>query len=293
MKKAFIILAHQLPQQLNIFINQLLLDPEAYVFLHINKLCDTLKSERVLISDKNIEIHWGSDEILKALLIMMNEVLSYSVICEYVTICTGQDLMIKPGYDKYLRENKGKVIIEQLNAEEGFYDKYIRARLLYKWPKAYRRKYDFKYHPIRILRAIRYRYTLTGRWPFSRKKLNYDTSKIVFFKDWYWCAMPRDIVQFIIDFMKHNPDYWSIYDKAYIPEEGFVTTLLRNNGMGDRILNTTLVYIKPMRNNHPPVFKVEDIQELDNCNCYFARKFDSGIDAEVIEYYVNKIKENS
>lgn len=294
MKKAFIILAHQLPEQLNVFTEQILCDSESEAFIHVNKLCENIipkinLNERVHISKNNIAIHWGSDEVLQALLIMMKEVLDYNKTFDYVIICTGQDLLINNGLDDFLKTNYGKVIIEVCKAEGDFYNRYVRARLLYKWPEIYRRKYDFRYHPFRLMRAIRYRYTLTGKWPFSKKKVDYDVSNMTFFKDWYWSAIPIDVVSFIINFMSNNPTYWSIYKNGYLPEEGFITTLLMNNGMSDRLLDKTMTYIKPMRNNHPPIFTVSDIDELEICGCSIARKFDMRVDGKVIEYYKDKL----
>lgn len=294
MKKAFIILAHQLPEQLNVFTEQILSDPESEVFIHVNKLCESIipkinLNERIHISRKNIAIHWGSDEILQAELIMMREVLDCKKQFDYTIICTGQDLLINNDIDSFLQRNNGKVIIEICKKEGDFYDRYVKARLLYKWPEIYRRKYDFRYHPFRIMRAIRYRYTLTGKWPFSKKKVDYDVSNMTFYKDWFWSAIPMDIVAFIINFLDQNPTYWSIYKNGYIPEEGFVTTLLKNNGMGDRILDMTMTYIKPMINNHPPIFTISDIPELEKSGCSIARKFDMRVDSNVIEYFKKKL----
>lgn len=298
MKKAFIILAHQLPVQLNLFTRQILAEGDNEVFIHVNKLCESIipsitKNDRIHISQNNIDIHWGSDEILKAILIMLKEVLSYEKNFDYVLVCTGQDLLINENLDDILNTCGNKVIIEQCKAEGDFYDRYVKGRLLYKWPTLYRRKYDFRYHPIRIMRALRYRYTLTGKWPFSKKNINWDVSKMTFYKDWFWCALPIDIVQYITSFIHDNPNYWSIYKDGYIPEEGFVTTLLMNNGLGHRILDRQLTFIKPMINNHPPVFVEGDIKELEESGCPLARKFDLGVDSNVITYFVNKITKNT
>lgn len=295
MKKAFIILAHQLPQQLNIFIEQILNDPESEIFIHVNKLCESIipeinaSSERVHISKNNIAIHWGSDEILKAMLVMYREIINIETEYDYVLLCSAQDLMISSGLDSYLRRNYGKVIIEQCKGNGDFFDRYVRGRLLYKWPKLYRRKYDFRYHPVKIMRAIRYRYTLTGWWPFSKKKIDYDITGMKFYKDWQWSAMPIDIVKFIIDYMDKHPTYWSIYKDGYLPEECFITTLLHNNGLSDRILDTTFTYIKPMQNSHPPILTMSDINELEKSGKFFARKFDVRVDKDVIDYFRKKI----
>lgn len=294
MKKAFIILAHQLPEQLNIFTEQILSDPESEVFIHINKLCENIipqikVDDRIHICKNNVEIYWGDDGILRAILNSYKEVLQSPKEFEYVFVCTGQDLLVKTDIDNYLALYPNKVIIEEQQADGDFYHRYIRGRLLYKWPVLYRRKYDFRYHPLRIMRALHYRLTLMG-WPIMRKKIEYDTSHMVFYKDWFWCAVPIDIVKYINDFIECNPKYMTIYKDAYIPEEGFITTLLKNGGLGDRLVSLSTTYIKPMRNNHPPILKIDDIDAIECSGCLFARKFDMRVDSIVIEYFRSKFK---
>ena len=79
MKNAIIILVHQLPEQVNIFLNQLLKATDMDIYIHINKRCDSLreqllKDERIIIPSDNVEITWGSDEILKAILLMFRHI---------------------------------------------------------------------------------------------------------------------------------------------------------------------------------------------------------------------------
>lgn len=292
MKKAFVILAHQLPEQLNIFTNQILSDKESHAFIHINKLCEDIipkinSGERVHISKNNVAIHWGSDEILTAILNLLRDVLTSNIVFDCVFICTGQDLLVRTDIDAYLSKYPNKVIIQELKAERDFYDRYVRGRLLYKWPEIYRRKYDFRYHPFKILRALHYRITLKG-WPIMKKKVKYDTTGMTFYKDWFWCALPIDIVNYIISFVDNNPEYMSMYEGAFIPEEGFITTLLKNHNLGDRIVNMSTTFIKPMVKDHPPILTIEDVEKIEESGCLFARKFDIRIDKEIVEYFRNK-----
>ncbi len=42
MKKAVIVLVHQLPEQVNIFLEQLLVDKETDIYVHVNKLYENI-----------------------------------------------------------------------------------------------------------------------------------------------------------------------------------------------------------------------------------------------------------
>lgn len=302
MRKAFIILAHQMPEQLNILLRQLLHDPENEIFIHVNKLSEDIipgimRDGRVHISPNNIKIHWGSDEILQATLNMFREVTDYPAAFEYVMVISGQDLLVRQGLDEFLTEHNGRVFIDARTSSEtrsaDFFDRYTRARVLYKWPEIYRRRYDFRLHPVRLLRTVRFRMFFRGV-PFGRKKTDYPTDGMRFTKDYYWCALPRRVVEYILRFIGENPGYLSIYKDAFQPEEGFIATLILNSDYPDEEVFVngecrSLTYTNTIENNHAPVLKTEDIKAIEASGRFFARKFDQRVDAKVIEYFRDKI----
>lgn len=297
MKKAIIILAHQLPEQLNIFLEQLLTDPDFDIYIHVNKLCENIikdirKDERIKITKNNIEIHWGSDEVLKAILIMYDEVLSSNKNYEYVLINTGQDLLVKKDLDQFLEEHKGRAFVQFRSNDLEKVDCNNRAWLLHKWPKIYRNLYDFKFHPIRILRSLRVRMCRNFDW-FAKKKVNIDLKGYIFYYDFMWNALPIEIVRYISTYVKDNPEYMKIYEGAFIPEERFFTTLIMHSIYKDRIEpnSKSLTYCSGNANNHPLVINMQDISGIEESGLFFARKFDIRKDSEVIEYFRKKICE--
>lgn len=293
MKKAFIILAHQLPDQLNIFINQLLADPDNDIFIHVNKKNETLKkdiikSKRVFVTDNNIEITWGSDDILKAVIIMLRQVKKSRNDYKYVMLCSGQDLQVRDGLDKFLTDNYGKVFVDGYED-----DKKRRAFLLHEWPERYRRLIDFKLHPIKLFRRFRLEIFKLGI-PINIKEVNYDVSAVTFYRNWFWSAMPDFIVDYIIDYLDRNPTFWEIYDNALVPEEGFLSTIIMNSQYKDCIdyidgRSQSLTYDGPRKNGHSSVITIDDIDAIKNSGKFFARKFDIRKDRDVIEHFVNHI----
>lgn len=300
MKKAVIILAHQKPKQLNIFIDQLLSDMETYIFIHVNKACEDIipsikNDKRVFISNRNIIINWGGPEILQAELIMLEEALAHSIKFDYFIICTGQDLLVRRDLDCFLEKNKGKVFIERIDGNRPEWaDNVARARLLYKWPKIYRKNYINRYNIFRILRKVHYSLA-KKRFPLlPKKKIKYDVDSIKFYRDWFWCALPREIVEYVIEFSKKETEFMKIYQECFIPEECFMTTVIINSTFKESVSynngsTDTLTFLKQMENWHPPVLMMSDINEIENSGAFFARKFDDSIDAEVIEYFRDKI----
>lgn len=293
MRKAFIVLAHQLPEQLNIFIAQLLNMNDTEVFVHINRLNEDMKKEvlvnpRVHVSDDNIPIVWGSDSILKALIVMMREVESSSEPFDYVFLCSGQDLIVKRGLDNFLQKHYGEVFIDGYEQ-----DRRERAFLLHEWPSRYKRLMDSKLNPRKILRRLRIELFKTGL-PIAMKKIAYDTDSIVFYRNWFWCAMPADVLHYMLAFLDNNPGFWSIYDGALVPEEGFFSTIVMNSEFSDRIKyqngkSSSLTYDGPRSNGHSIVITKESIHDIEESGKFFARKFDYRTDVEAIEYFVGKV----
>lgn len=294
MKNAIIILVHQLPEQVNMFIRQILETTEMDIYIHINKKYDNLrndllKDERISITNNNIEITWGGDGLLNAVLLMLKEVRATGKPYGHVLINTGQDLLIKKGLDDYLAEHKGEVFYEGYEQ-----DKRRRAFLLYKWPDRYRQLMDSKWNPNKIIRRIRLELFTRG-YPFSKKKMTIDTKEIVFYRNWFWGALPFDVMAYILDYVEIHPEYMEIYRNALVPEEGFFMTLIMRSPFRDRIQfmkghSDSLTNVLSRSNGHPTVVKYEDIEELDKSPFFFARKFDSRVDNKVVNHYYELIR---
>lgn len=292
MRKAFIVLAHQLPEQLNLFLSQLIEMPNTEVFIHVNKNNENLKQDiikdsRIHISNNNIQIIWGSDSILKALIIMLKEVMTSSNSFDYIFLCSGQDLIVRNGIDEYLEKHNGEVFID------GYKDnRRERAFLLYKWPDKYRKLMDSRLNPNKIIRRARIELFKTGI-PISKKKIKYNTDNVEFYRNWFWCVIPTEVAQYILQFISENPDFWGIYENALVPEEGFFSTIIMNSPFANRIKyingrSSSLTYDGPRNNGHSAVIHMDDIDNIEKSNKFFARKFDYRVDKEVVEYFTKR-----
>lgn len=299
MNKAVILTLYAHPEQANILIRQLLKDEETDIFIHIDKkeedkvLPYLLKNERVIINTNNIVVHWGSDEFLKAVLNTYRLILSQEKKYEYVLMCTGHDLLVKPGLDDFLCKHKGEIFIDCFNENPIEMDKKRRTFLLHKWPRFYLNLFNNKYHPIRIARSLRIR--MINRFPnILKKKVNYDTDSIRFYYSYAWIAFPIEMVKFIIDFLDNNKTFFDIYEGALAAEEGFFATMVMMSPYKEKLNFTdgrsrSLTFFNTPENNHPPILTTKDIPRIDNDEmAYFARKFDLNTDKDVIEYYMNK-----
>lgn len=294
MKHAFIIFAHQLPEQLNHLIEQLLSYPEFDVFVHINKRNEILKEsiikdERVYVSNNNVVIDWGSDNLLKAMIVMFNEVLKKNKDYGQVVLCSGQDMIIRGGLDSFLDDHPEQVFSH-------VYEDDINRRnfLLHKWPKAYRQLLTSRWHPAKIGRALHWQLITHGCTLF-KKKIDYNIDNIKFYKNFFWGAIPMVVVKWMMDFITNNPGFMTIYKDALIAEEAFTGTLIMMSPYKDWIhfdengRSHDLTYVFKFVDNHPTIISMKDVPLLDTRKEFFARKFDYRFDKNVVSYYSNKI----
>jgi len=295
MKKAIIVTAYHKVEMLNIFLTQLLEDAETDIYIHVDKKSnitkDIISDPRIIHAEKQYEINWGSDELLKAILSLYRQIIRSGIEYKYVIVTTGQDLVVRKGLDAFLLEHDGQVFIDSMYSEE--MDRYKRAVLMHKWPEIYKKNYSTKYHPVRVARSLRISLLFKLGNHFE-KKVNYDVDKIKFYYDRHWNAMPIEVVKWIIDYIDSNPEYWKIFDGAFMCEEAFFTTTIMMGPYADRIKlednkSTSLTFRKKSSdNNHPAVLSFEDIHEIEASGCFFARKFDLSVDSKVIDYFVNQ-----
>lgn len=293
MNKAVIIFVYKNPDQVNLLIKQLINDQSTDVFVHIDKKYDNIKTsiinnEHVHIIKNNINVEWGSDSLLLAHLNCCKEILTTGNY-DYLISCSGADMMINNGLNEFLEQNKGKSFIDSYKQ-----DKIRRIYLLHHWPSNMRTLRDNKYDPIRILRRLRIELLKMGL-PLFRKKVTYDTSKITFYKCWFWFAIPTEIISYILEFLNTNPNFLQVYKGGLVADEGFWATIIMNSPFKESIIYNegkaeSLTFLYTLnRNSHPPTLTLKDIPILEQSGKFFARKFDSGIDSQVINYFYNKI----
>ena len=292
-KNAMIILIHKMPEQVNLFLKQLLADTTMDIFIHVNKKYDNIregliKNERIHVPTNNVGIVWGDDNILRAILLMLQEVRNTGIDYGYVLINTGQDMLLKPGIDEFLDKQHNKIFID--GHEE---NNKRRAFVMHRWPDFYRKLMDFKLHPIKMMR--RFRIEFYTRFPIFEKKTKYNTSNLTFYYNEFWCAIPKEVAWYVLDFCNDNPDFLDIYRDGLVPEEAFMLTLLMRSEYKNWIefdetgRSHNLTFLKATVNGHTETNLIEDIDVLDNSGCFFSRKFDFNIDKEVVMHYYNKI----
>lgn len=288
---AYILQVHNNPNQVNKFINQLISDNQADVFVHIDKKSfeglnkEIIKHPHVKILQNSVNCEWGDISQIDATLLLIKEVLASKNQYDFVCLRSGQDLLVKRNFKDFLLENKDKVFVNvrKMNKKE-------LGLMKINWPKIARKRYTSA-HPIRILRRLMMGFYNKGinvspnlnKWP----------SEYTLYKGSQWFSIPLEVAQYIVEFLNENEWYYKYFENTLVPDESFFNTLILNSPFKDKVVNDNLYFLnwgQTLSNrNSPEYLTSRDISFIENSNCFFARKFDENFDTPVVEYFVTNV----
>lgn len=291
-RTAFILQIHKNPDQVNSFVNQLISEDMADVYIHIDKKkYEELKGK--IITGPNIKVlqqcvdcEWGDISQVDTTILLLKEVLDSKKQYDFVCLRSGQDLLIKEGFKDFLIDNKEKVFFtyRSMGRDE-------LGLMKINWPKVTRKRYTTA-HPIRLYRRLKLSLFRKGinispnynKWP----------KEYSFYKGSQWFTIPFDVARFIVEFLDENEWYYNYFKNTLVPDESFFHTLILNSPYKEDIVNTNLYFFKWGQTlsdrNSPQDLTSEDIELIEESNQYFARKFDENIDKSVVDYFSKKIR---
>jgi hypothetical protein len=293
LKIAYLLMVHKNPEQFNKFLRQLLCDNQAEIYVHIDKksvgsIADKIIDHaRIIKTSESVEVTWGDISQVDAMLILLKEAVKSGRKYDFVIYKSGEDMMVRNGYKEYLADNLGKSYFEyeelDLESEKG-------ALFKVRYPKTTRKLYDTM-HPYRIFRVLLRKLYGKGINLFPNKAEFSNDIKMVTGSTGYCVTM--ELAGYMVRFLEDNPWFYRAYVDSLAPDRMFFNTLAVNSPFRDRVVNKTHTFEywgeTYKNNNHPVIFTKDNIDEIENSDCFFARKFDSRVDREVIEYFLNKI----
>lgn len=100
----------------------------------------------------------------------------------------------------------------------------------------------------------------------------------------FFCALSAPCVRYVRDFVRDNPEIVAFFRSMLAPEEVFLQTVLVNSKKF-RLVPDGKHYIDFTNswNNHPKMLGVADLPAMFASGAYWARKFDSSQDAEILD----------
>jgi hypothetical protein len=98
-----------------------------------------------------------------------------------------------------------------------------------------------------------------------------------------WC-LTRECLEYINDCVQNKKDFVEYCRRVSIPDEMFFQTLLLNSHLKDRLVNDNLKYVVwPSLSRNPKLLTSQDYEQFIGTKKLFARKFDSLVDAHVLD----------
>lgn len=292
LRTAYILQIHKNPDQVNLFINQLISEEQADIYVHIDKRSyekvqeKIVKSPNVKILEKSIICDWGDVSQVTTTILLLQEVVASKQNYDFVCFRSGQDLLVKDGFKDFLVENTGKIFMsfKDISSQD-------LGLMKINWPKITRRRFTTA-HPYRVFRRLIQDLFHNGINIFPN--LKYWPQDYTFYSGSQWFTLPFDVARYIIKFLEENKWYKNFFENTYTPDEWFFHTLIMNSPYKSNVMDNNLLFLKWGENfndrNSPQNLTVNDIQIIEESNQYFARKFDEDIDNDVIEYFANKVR---
>lgn len=286
-KMAYLLLVHKNPEQVNMFIDQLLNYGDCDIYIHVDKkaesiITDIRKDNRIHVISK-YSVSWGSFEIVKAAIELMKMVTNAGVAYTHMYFGSGQDLLVKKGLYEYLLKNRDRIFL-RINGE---IDDSRRTSARYRicWPHKLMIRNDLHlYRFIRIAIQFLCKFGIIVR-PNKKTIKN----KVIFYEGRTWFIAPIDVLEYIVKYVRDNPDYVDFWEDSLASDLMFFQTIIMNSPYAGNV-EDELMYVKFGEKfttmNHPLTITMNDIDKIDDGNFYCARKFETLEGQDAIKYYL-------
>lgn len=287
MKKiAYLILCHKNVTQVIELINSLV-DSYADVFVHVDKkndelyniLCDRFdKHSGVNVLEERVCVSWGGFSQIEAILRLIKNMLEMEVDYSYVSLLSGQDLLIKPHVQlyKYLNSNYPFEFIELERRPE--FDARINTYQIntLNCKKSYLRLINY---------CLRYMYD-----KFHIGLKNFKPEEI--YKGGEWWTLTRECLLKVMDYIYRNPEFIEKFRHTLCADEHFMQMLIVKVGLLERVQNKNLRYIvwKTSKDN-PNILTMRDLNSILESFDFIGRKFDMDEDSVVVEKLLSYSRE--
>lgn len=282
MKQAFLMMAHKNQEQTKRLI-EWIADESHEVYVHIDKKSQSMFEElsqyfnensHVYFINQRISVNWGGFSQILAMVTLLKQTGGKTY--DFYHLISGQDLLIKSKkeIDDFLNNHLGNQFLEFQRNE-------------YYWRvNGYYLLIDCKYNRARPIAKINgYLEWMYKRFPIRRNSKGWDI-----YKGSQWFTLSGDCVKYILHYLQKHPYYIRRFKHTLCADEHFIQTLVLNSPFKETVVNDTLREIQWNGGDSPKTYTMSDADLLLDSPELFARKFDSDVDREIIDWVYCKIK---
>jgi hypothetical protein len=276
MRNAYIISAYKNPEQLIRLILRLSFKQASFL-IHVDKKAASGIFDKIYKGTRDLsnvhflkryDCYWGEFGHIQASLEGIRELINRGISFEYAFLLTGQDYPIKTNAQihDFMENHQGKSFLAHfslpsdewknggLERVERWYVRWYGGRLVFPKNKNVLIKRKFP----------------KGYLPFGGSS--------------YW-YLSKECVEYIDRFVYDHPQFVNFFKYVDVPDEIFYQTILMNSPLAESIVNDDLRYIdwKDPNSGSPAVLSKADLDNLLSSQKLFARKFDTNVDAEILD----------
>ena len=275
-------MAHKNEQQVQRLIDTLD-DGNSTYFLHVDlKVSDT---EFKKLFSKNSQVHfvrrvkteWGGFGLVNATLNAMLDIRKTGDF-DKIILLSGQDYPIKSNeeIDQYFKNSKFNIFMDHFPLPN--HRKWGMGGGMYRVNKYF---FGLSWIEKYLAKAINF---LAVFIPIINRKL---AKGVQPFSGSQWWVMDMRALNYVLDYVADHPEYVKFHRHTFAPDELFFQIILLNckdESLRDHIANDNLRYMqwKTLEIAHPEILNINDLDNIGESDALFARKFDTGIDEEVI-----------
>jgi hypothetical protein len=293
-RHAFLIMAHKNFEQVSLLL-QLLDDARFDIYLHVdNKVKDVpwesmqksvTESDLTFLHD--VDVAWGDSSQIRCEQVLINAAMQSGRQYSYLHLLSGQDLPLRTNDEicRFFEQHVGRQFVSightDIDDSLTFEDlsKYHTYRMFGKkgQQQPWRKMGDLLSHAQMLL------------------GVNRDKScALKHGKGANWFSITGDFAQYVLD-------HWSITESHFMSrtlccDELFLQTILLNSPFSaDRYINEfdsdphQTMRLIDWNRGAPYIYRLSDFEELMDSGCLFARKFDTAVDARIVEKIASTI----
>ena len=271
---AYLIRAHQRPDQLVRLVDRLSTQAASF-HIHVSARTPHTAYEamrRGLAGRDNV--HWvdripayySGFSLVRSVLAGLEDIARAGPVPQHVVLLSGQDYPLRPAHEieSFLAGRAGESLVEHFRIPSE------------RWADE-----DGGLDRIRYLHFERVRFrTRILRIPFLRRSF---PAGLEPYGGSAWGALSDEAVRTLLAFEHESPRALRFFERVRAPDEIFIQTVLLNSPAGERVANESIHHIEWPGGSHPATFRQEDFPRLAASGKPFARKFDTNLDAEILD----------
>lgn len=269
MRVAYVIAAHKHPEQVVRLVRRLATDRASFV-VHVDRTASSAVDRAIRRGTSDLaDVHfvernrcyWAGFGVVSATLKAFDYLLEQDVPFGHAVLLSGQDYPLRPPeeIERYFRDAEGKSFMKCVPLPAPFWPEGGMPRIEH-WHLVWRRR-------------VRVRVPWRRRIPGGLTPYGGET----------WGAFARPMAAYIREFVGRNPRYVRFFKHVLHANELFFQTIMMNSPVADSVVQDDLRYIDWSIDPGPAVLHSRDLEKLTGSGKLFARKFDSSVDAEILD----------